>query len=154
MIQQVWGEGYRTLHSWQAPGGTSPSGPQTERWAPSKSLGIGKKTGRREDDPDRCKCWELCWLCPGASRDLSAHARGEDRGEGMAWHWWTHRTVCVDIVTKNWVQLLVGVEPINTTKPKTERRKDLLLLAASKENTGHLSQSNDSPTARIGEFLS
>lgn len=60
----------------------------------------------------------------------------------------------MDIVTKNWVQLLVGVEPINTTKPKTERRKDLLLLAASKENTGHLSQSNDSPTARIGEFLS
>ena len=33
-------------------------------------------------------------------------------------------------------------QPKDTNKPKTERRKDLLLLAASKENTGDLSQSS------------
>ena len=40
------------------------------------------------------------------------------------------------VLPKNWVHLLVGVEPIDTTKPKRGRRKDLLLLVASKENTG------------------
>ena len=59
----------------------------------------------------------------------------------MAWHWWARRTVCEGIVTKHWIHLLVGVEPINTTQPKIERRKDLLLLAASKGNIVDLSQS-------------
>ena len=43
---------------------------------------------------------------------------------------------------KNWVFLLVSVEPKDTTKPKIRRRKDLLLLAAGKENTGDLAQSS------------
>ena len=47
---------------------------------------------------------------------------------------------------------MVGVQPKDTTKPKTERRKDLL-LAASKENTGDLSQSSVSPNSKIGEVL-
>ena len=33
-------------------------------------------------------------------------------------------------------------EPIDTTKPKIERRKDILLPAVSEENTGDLSQSS------------
>ena len=38
------------------------------------------------------------------------------------------------MLSENWVYLLVGVEPIDTTKPKSRRGKDLL-LAARKENT-------------------
>ena len=41
---------------------------------------------------------------------------------------------------KNWVCLMVDVEPKRTTKLMIERRKDLL-FTAGKENTGHLSQS-------------
>ena len=59
--------------------------------------------------------------------------------------WWCY--------LKNWVDLLVGVEPKDTTKPKSRRRKDLL-LAASKENTGDLSQSRVSWNSKIGEVLS
>ena len=43
---------------------------------------------------------------------------------------------------------MVGVEPKDTTKPKSRRRKDLS-QAASKENTGDLSESSVSPTARL-----
>ena len=46
------------------------------------------------------------------------------------------------LLSENWVYLLVGVEPIETTKPKIGRRKDLLLLAAGKQNTGDHSQSS------------
>ena len=46
----------------------------------------------------------------------------------------------------NWVHLFVGVEPIDITNRKIRRRKDLLLLAANKENTGDLSQSRKSGT--------
>ena len=41
---------------------------------------------------------------------------------------------------KNWVCFMVDLEPKDTNKPKTGRRKDLLFIAG-KENTGHLSQS-------------
>ena len=54
---------------------------------------------------------------------------------------------------KNGVRLLVGVEPEDTTKPKIRRRKDLL-LAASKEHTGDLSQRSVSPNGKTGEVLS
>ena len=54
---------------------------------------------------------------------------------------------------KNWVYLLVRVEPKDTTKSKVGRRKDLL-LAASKENTRDLSQISVSPNSKIGEVLS
>ena len=59
----------------------------------------------------------------------------------------------VPTLLENWVRLLVGVEPIDTPKPKIRRRKDLL-LAASKENTGDLSQSSVSPDSKTGEVLS
>lgn len=42
------------------------------------------------------------------------------------------------LLIENWGCLLVDVEPIDTTNPKYERRNDLLLLEASKENTGLL----------------
>ena len=42
---------------------------------------------------------------------------------------------CLVLLPENWVCLLVGVEPKDTTKPKIRRRKELL-LAACKENTG------------------
>ena len=48
------------------------------------------------------------------------------------------------LVTQNCVHLSVGVKPIDKTKPKIRRRKDLL-PAASKENTRDLSQSSVSP---------
>ena len=57
------------------------------------------------------------------------------------------------MLPKNWVCLLVGVEPKDTTKPKIGRRKDLL-LAASKGNTGDPSQSSVSPNSKSGEVLS
>lgn len=61
------------------------------------------------------------------------------------------------MVTKNWVCLLVGVQPIDTTKSKIGRRKDLLSLAAGKENTGGLFPKQYhppplSPTAKLGKF--
>ena len=64
------------------------------------------------------------------------------------------KLILLTVVPKNWVHLLVGVEPIDTTKPKIGRRKDLLLLAASKENTGDLSQSIVTLNNKIGEVLS
>ena len=48
---------------------------------------------------------------------------------------------------------MVGVEPKDTTEPRIGRRKDLL-LAASKENMGDLSQSGVSKNSKIGEVLS
>ena len=42
-------------------------------------------------------------------------------------------------------------EPIDTTKPKIGRRKDLLLLAANKNN-GDLFQSNISLNSGLGKF--
>ena len=57
------------------------------------------------------------------------------------------------VFPENWVHLLVGVEPIDTTKPKMGRRKDLL-LATSKENTGDLSQSSVCPNSKNGKVLS
>ena len=60
------------------------------------------------------------------------------------------------MVAKNFYQktvdLLVGVKPTDTTKPKIRRRKDLL-LAASKENTGDLSQSSVSLNSKIGKVF-
>ena len=50
---------------------------------------------------------------------------------------------------------MVGVKPIDTTKPNIRRRKDLLPLAASKKTTGRdLSPSIISPNSQIGEVLS
>ena len=46
----------------------------------------------------------------------------------------------------------MGVEPKDTMKPK--RRKDISLLAASKENTGDLSQRSIFPNSKIGDVLS
>ena len=45
------------------------------------------------------------------------------------------------------------VEPKNTTEPKIGRRKDVS-LAASKGNTGDLSQSNVSQNCKMREVLS
>lgn len=53
---------------------------------------------------------------------------------------------------QNRVRLLLGVEPKDTAKPKI-RRKDLF-LAASKEDTGDLSQSNVSLNCKVGGVLS
>ena len=57
-------------------------------------------------------------------------------------------------VPENWVHLLMGIKPLDTTKPKNRRRKDLLLFAASKWNPGDLSQRSVSPNGNVGEFLS
>ena len=57
-----------------------------------------------------------------------------------------------NLLPKNWANILVGIEPMDTTKPKIIR-KDLLLVP-SKENTKDPSQSNVSPNSKIGEVLS
>ena len=44
---------------------------------------------------------------------------------------------------------MLGVEPKDTAKPKIRGRKDVL-LAASKENTGNLSQSSVSANCQTG----
>ena len=49
-----------------------------------------------------------------------------------------------------WVCLLVGVEPIDTAKPKIRRRKEMLFLVVSKESMGNLSQSSVSLDSKIG----
>ena len=46
---------------------------------------------------------------------------------------------------------MVHINPKDTAKPKSRRRK-YLFLAASKENPGDLSQSSASPTAKLGSF--
>ena len=61
--------------------------------------------------------------------------------------------VLVKLLPKNWVLLLVGVEPKDVTKSKSRRRKDLF-LAASRENTRDLSQSSASPNSKTGEISS
>ena len=58
------------------------------------------------------------------------------------------------MLPQNWVRLLVVVQPKNTTKPKIRRKKDLLLLAVSKENTEDLSQSSVSLDNKIEKILS
>ena len=49
---------------------------------------------------------------------------------------------------------LGGAEPKDITKAKSGRKKDLLLLEASKENSGDFSQSSVSLNSKIGEVLS
>ena len=44
------------------------------------------------------------------------------------------------------------MEPKDTTKPESGRRKDVL-LSGSKENTGDLSLSSSSPKSKIREVL-
>ena len=58
----------------------------------------------------------------------------------------------VQLLPQSWFFLLLDVKPIVTNKPKIRRRKDLLLLAASKENIKNLSQSSISPLAKLGKF--
>ena len=50
--------------------------------------------------------------------------------------------------------LPLGIEATDTTKSKFVRRNVWWLLAASKENTRHFSQSSVSPNSKIGEGLS
>ena len=59
----------------------------------------------------------------------------------------------LSLLPENWIHLLVGVEPIDRPKPKIGGRKDLL-FAASKENTGDISQSSVSPNSKSGEVFS
>ena len=58
----------------------------------------------------------------------------------------------VILLPEYWVHLLIGVEPKDTTKPKSGRRKDSL-LAAGREDLGDLSQSS-LHYCDIGEVLS
>ena len=54
------------------------------------------------------------------------------------------------VLPKNWVWLLVGVKRQN--QARDWKRKDLLLFAANKDNTRHLSQSSVSLKAKLGKF--
>ena len=56
------------------------------------------------------------------------------------------------MLPENRVHILVGVKPTDITKPRFQRRKDLFLVA-SKEITGHLSQSTVSLNSETGEVL-
>ena len=50
------------------------------------------------------------------------------------------------LLPQNWMPLLVGIEPKDTTKPKIGIKKDVL-LATRKENTSDFSQ-----TAKLEKF--
>ena len=64
----------------------------------------------------------MCCL-NGGKRDLTWEVENDERGK--------------QCLPEIWVHLLVGVEPKDTTKPKSKRGKDIL-LAASKEYTAIL----------------
>ena len=57
----------------------------------------------------------------------------------------------VSMLPQNWVHLLVGVEPKDTTKPKLRRRKDLL-PAASRGTPGIFPKAVSPQTAKLGNF--
>ena len=57
------------------------------------------------------------------------------------------------MLPENWVHLSAGAELIDTTKPSIGRSKNLLLLAASKQNTRDLFQSSIFPNSEIEEVL-
>ena len=57
------------------------------------------------------------------------------------------------VLPKNWLHFLLGSELTDTVKPLIRRRKGLL-LAASMENTGDLSQHGVSPNSKTGDVLS
>ena len=61
-------------------------------------------------------------------------------------------TVDVTLLPKTLVYHMVGVEPKDTTKPKIGKK--YLLLAASKDNAGHLSQRSVSPNSKTRGVLS
>lgn len=56
------------------------------------------------------------------------------------------------LLPENWVPFFVNVDPIDTIKLKIGRRKDLLLLAACKENTRNLSQRIAPLVTKLGKF--
>ena len=56
------------------------------------------------------------------------------------------------LLLQNCVHLLAGIEPLDITKPKIRRRKDLLLLAES-QGTEDLSQNSVSPNSKTGEVF-
>ena len=60
--------------------------------------------------------------------------------------------VLLEMLPINWVCLFLGVEPIDTIKPKMGRR-DLLLLAANKKKPGDISQRRASLHSKTGEYL-
>ena len=57
-----------------------------------------------------------------------------------------------ELLPENCICSLVIAKPRDTTKPKTGRRKNLL-LAVNKENTEDLSKGNLSPNSTIWEIL-
>lgn len=61
--------------------------------------------------------------------------------------------VLLEMLPENWVCLFLGVEPIDTIKPKKGKRRDLLLLAANKKKPGDISQSRASLNSKTGEYF-
>lgn len=61
--------------------------------------------------------------------------------------------VLLEMLPENWVCLFLGVEPIDTIKPKKGKRRDLLLLAANKKKPGDISQSRASLHSKTGEYF-
>ena len=47
---------------------------------------------------------------------------------------------------------MVGVGPVDTTKPKMGRRKDLLVFASNEENLGIFLKAVSSETAKLESF--
>ena len=55
------------------------------------------------------------------------------------------------LLPKNWVSLLVGIEPIDTAKPKIGRRKDYYLQQI-RRTPGIFSKAVSPLTAKLGKF--
>ena len=56
------------------------------------------------------------------------------------------------LLSENWICLLVDVKPLYATKLKIRKRKYLLLLAASNENTWIFPKAVSPQKAKLGKF--
>ena len=102
--------------------------------------------------PRRLTCaepvtWHPVHSIPSEIQPMGEAGRREER-ERLG----SSSLLCSLVFAENCVCLLVGVEPVGTTKPKMGRRKDLL-PATSKENLRDLSQRSIFSNGKTGKAL-
>ena len=62
-----------------------------------------------------------------------------------------HKRQSIIMIPQNWVHLLVGIKPKDTTKPKSRKRKDLL-FAKVRGTPGIFPKAVSPQTAKLGKF--
>ena len=58
----------------------------------------------------------------------------------------------VDGLLRNWIHPLVGVQPVDTAKPKVGRRKGYCHMQQVRKNTGIFPKAVSPQTAKLGRF--